>query len=274
MNQNDKVSVIIPCYNNESTIIETLESVCLQDYNTIEIIIINDGSKDLSKEKVENYILSKKSLDITLYSQINLGPSQSRNIGASKSSGKYLLFLDADDKIEATYISQCVAVFNKNSTINIVYSDANYFGAQEGKWKLNDFKLPQFLLANCIPICAMIKKDVFNKVGTFDENLTFTEDWELWIRIVKDFGGVYKIPSSLFFYRKRDDNTSLSDNKDVNDNNDKSKLYIYNKHYDYYKKFNLDITSLFLANQELEKVKKKYYSIWYKKIFYSLKKKK
>jgi glycosyltransferase involved in cell wall biosynthesis len=269
----DLVSVIIPCFNNQDTIVETLNSVCNQNYSNLEIIIVNDGSSDNSQNIIEAFIVDKVGFHFIQINQTNQGPSRTRNNGANIATGKYLLFLDADDLLDTTYINKCVEILESNSDINIVYSDIELFGSQTGKWELQNFSMPQFLVNNCIPISALIKKEVFDKVGQFDENLSFTEDWELWIRIVKQFGGVYKIPELLFFYRKREDKSSLTDNKDTNLNDEKSRLYIYNKHYDLYKKYNLDLLNMLIRLEKLEKINKKYYAIWYKKLFYKFKKK-
>ena len=135
--------------------------------------------------------------------------------------------------------------------------------------------MPNFLLNNCIFICSLIKRETFIEVGKFDTNLTFTEDWDLWIRIVKTKGihCVHRIPEVLFYYRKRQSKTSLTDNMEVNNNAEKSRLYIYTKHYDFYKKYYLGLESLMHTIYENLDYKERYYNIWYKKLFYKLKKK-
>ena len=239
-----KVSVIIPCFNNEQTIIETINSIINQVYSYIEIIVVNDGSTDKSKEIVYDFIKKNETTNLILINQINSGPSKSRNSGSIKATGEYLLFLDADDIIDSNFISKCVYCLEQNKDLNIVYTKAAYIGARQGNWNLPDFKLPNFLIENCIPISALIRSDVFNKVGKFDENLNFIEDWELWIRIIMEYGGVHQIPEVLFFYRKRFDKSSLTDDKNIDLIKDKSRLYIYNKHYNYYKKYGYDIVTL------------------------------
>jgi glycosyltransferase involved in cell wall biosynthesis len=272
MTNSPKISVVIPCFNNENTILETIESIVKQDYSCIEIIIVNDGSTDDTNQAVDKYIKKNDINNIILINQSNSGPSISRNNGASCATGEYLLFLDADDKIAVNYISKCINHLENDHLLNIVYSEAAYFGAKKGIWKLPDFDLQNFLVLNCIPISAVIRKNIFQKVGGFDENLSYTEDWELWIRIVKLFGGVYKIPELLFFYRKRIDKSSITDtNKNLKD---KSNLYIYNKHYDYFAENNFDIETLLQSKSSNEKYKKKYFDIWYRRLYYAFFKKK
>jgi len=270
---NQLVSIIIPSYNNADTIIETLQSVEKQTHLNTEVIIVDDGSSDDLKTIISEY-QNVTPLTISYHYQDNAGPSVARNKGAQLAKGTFLLFLDADDLIHESYIEKAVKVLNENQTINIVYADAAFFGAEVGKWDLADYNLQDFLKYNSIPIFAVIKNDVFHKVGGFDEKLTFTEDWELWIRIIKIFGGVYKINETMYFYRKRFNKTSLSDNMNVNNNSDLSRLYIYNKHYDFYCENGLDLTSLINTTYHLKHFKKKYNNIWYKKLLAKFKSKK
>jgi glycosyltransferase involved in cell wall biosynthesis len=265
------VSIVIPCYNNHDTIVETLESISSQDFKDFEIIIVNDGSTDTSKQIIEEYCTKSKST-ITLINQENSGPSFARNKGASCAKGKYLLFIDADDKMASNYISECLQVFKNKPDALIVYSEIELFEAATGKWELNNFKLPDFLITNCIPICGLIETEKFKDIGGFDTEISFTEDWELWIRFIQKFGlGVYKIPKPLFFYRKRFNQNSLTDTKGQHVYGEKCRLYIYNKHYDFYKKHNLSLDNLFNFRHNYFKIYKKYYNTWYKKLFYSIK---
>lgn len=273
MMSKDKVSVVIPYYNNETTIEETLNSVINQTHKNLEIVIVDDGSKEVSYSFLEKI---REHYNLTILKQTNSGPSVARNYGAQKSSGQYLLFLDADDKIEETYIEKCISKFDENSALQIVYSNARYFDYKNEDWILPELKFPQFLIDNCIFISAIIKRETFTEIGLFDTNINFTEDWELWMRIIKKYSinSVYRISETLFYYRKRKEKNSLTDTRDIDDNAEKCRLYIYNKHYDLYKNHNLDLISLITSVNDNLKYKRKYYNIWYKKLFYNFKKSK
>lgn len=270
--QNKKVSIVIPYYNNNSTILETLESVFNQTYKNFEVLIVNDGSN----EEAALYLneISNK-FELSILNQNNAGPSIARNLGAKNATGFYLLFLDADDLIDTTYLEKCINEFDKNPKLEIVYSKAKYFDYVNEDWNLPLLKFPEFLIDNCIYISALIKRDTFINLGLFDTNINFTEDWEIWMRIIKKYGeaSVYRIPETLFFYRKRKEKNSLTDTRDVNDNAEICRLYIYNKHYDLYKENNLGLVTLLTSKDDNLKYKKKYYNVWYRKLFYSLTKK-
>ena len=266
-----KISVVIPCFNNENTIIETIESVLKQSYSSIEMIIVNDGSTDQSEQVICAYIESKKITNITVINQVNAGPSASRNCGATKATGEYLMFLDADDLLASTYIDTCISKLKEDKSLNIVYTAGEYFDAKKGKWKLPAFSIPVFLEANCIPISAVMRTEVFKKVGGFDPNLGYTEDWDLWIRIIQAVGGVYKVDEPLFFYRKRPDKSSITDNS--KNLGQQSTIYIYNKNYAFFASNGYDIETLLQSKDSNGKYKKKYYNVWYRKLFYKLRNK-
>lgn len=102
----DKVSIIVPVYNSELYVKECLESLLDQTYKNIEIILIDDGSKDKSYEICKIY--AKKDCRIQLYHQENIGVSKTRNNGIEKATGKYILFVDSDDYCEAEMIENAV----------------------------------------------------------------------------------------------------------------------------------------------------------------------
>jgi len=265
------ISVIIPVYNNGETIVETLNSIINQTFKNFEIIIVNDGSTDNSTEVIHNFQKNNSGYKINFITQENGGPSKARNNGVKNSNGNFIVFIDGDDKFHSTYLEKAYTEINKNNRC-IVYSNTTFFDAEEGRWNLQEYSVENILKNNCIPIFAIHKKENFLKAGMFDENLWFGEDWDLWINIIKQTKGeVYKIDEDLFFYRKRNDKSSLSDKMNDNNTADKARLYIFNKHYDFYLENNLSLTDLINYTNEYIRYKKKYDSIWYKKLFKKMK---
>ena len=265
------VSVIVPCYNNEITIQETIASILEQSYDNIEIIIVNDGSTDNSENVIKKIISEHK--NITYIFQENNGPSYTRNQGALVAKGFYMVFIDADDTIDSKFIEKYVAAFDENDDLQLVYSRAEFFGDKKGEWKLPDYNLKNFISENCIPIFAMMKREEFLKAGLFDTNLKYLEDWELWINMTKNNNSVYRIPEILYKYRKVKKSNSLTNLNKVNDVQDASRLYIYNKHYDFFKENDFSISNLMKQNNDATKYKNKYNNIWYRKLFNKLFKK-
>lgn len=107
------ISVIIPVYNASEYIIETLAHIYNQNVEGVEVVVVNDGSKDNSLELIENFILDHDIHNIKLISQENAGLSAARNIGISSSSGDYIAFLDADDLLEKGYFENIKNIVHK-----------------------------------------------------------------------------------------------------------------------------------------------------------------
>lgn len=119
-----KISVIIPIYNVEKYLRETLESVINQTLKEIEIILVNDGSTDNSLEIAEEY--KRKDQRIKLINQENSGLSVARNVGIENSTGQYILFVDSDDYLELNTLNECYNCY-KNKKVDLIYFEARPF---------------------------------------------------------------------------------------------------------------------------------------------------
>lgn len=201
-NKNPLVSVIVPCYNHGMFIGETLQSVQEQTFNNWECIIVDNGSTDNTKEIVENFIRTDRRFRYMYLSQ--QGVSKARNSGIKNSSGKFILPLDADDKIRSGYFSSAVNVLENNESVKIVYCNAELFGALNQKWNLPEFTMQNMIVENCIFCSAFYRRADYDKTkGYNEEMLVGFEDWDFWLELLKDGGDVYKLPETLFYYRIR-----------------------------------------------------------------------
>lgn len=203
INDKEKVSIVIPLYNAEKYIEETIDSVISQIYQNWECIIVNDGSTDNS----ENVVLEKikNNPKFKYYKQENSGPGRARNYGASLANGKYLLFLDADDIILDNYLFDGVEFMESHLDYTLFYGKAKVFweNGVEKEWKLRIFSdMKDFLRSNCIYCTALIKKKEFDKVGGFDEKLFAFEDWEFFVRLLNNNPKVFRTDNFVFKYRK------------------------------------------------------------------------
>lgn len=255
------VSVIIPYFNCERYIAETLDSIEKQTYPNVEIILVNDGSSKPSTGYIEALIQDKAYIQY-LY-QENKGLSSARNTGAKFAQGEFLLFLDADDKIEPLYLQKTIDAILSHPNCKLAYSKAKLFDAEIGVWNLPAYStFDKLLQSNMIYCSALHRKSDFTKLGGFDENLIAYEDWDYWIRLLQDGGQVIRIDEVLFSYRKRNDSTSLTDNlkKNLTQNRgDWQKIYL--KHSDLYMQYELGFFDL-IRNQK----KKKNWQYWKRKI--------
>lgn len=194
-----KVSVIMPCYNDGQYIEEAIESVLNQSYKDIELIIIDDGSDDEYTIKVINKISHEK---IKVLHTDHLRPAGARNYGISLSTGKYILPVDSDDKIEPTYIEQAVNILEGNPEIGIVYCQADLFGEQSGRWDLPNYSFETMLLDNIVFVTALFYKEDWEKAGGFNTTMdSGMEDYDFWLSILGLGKQIYQIPEILFHYR-------------------------------------------------------------------------
>lgn len=195
-----KISIIVPCYKQAEFLEDALSSVKEQSFENWECIIVNDGSPDNTKEIAEKWL----ALDprFKYLEQTNLGVSAARNHGISNAEGKYILPLDADDRISADYLRLAIKELESNENLKLVYCKAQLFGEDDVIWKLGMFSLLNLAKFNMIFCSAVFRKSDWEKSGGYDNNMiTGLEDWEFWISILKNGGQVKKLGIIGFYYR-------------------------------------------------------------------------
>jgi len=226
------VSVIIPCFNHGQYIDEAVNSVLSQTFQDFEIIIVNDGSTDkYTVNKLNSYNKPKCKIIHT----VNKGLSTARNIGIKESSGKYLLPLDADDKIGVKYLEEAVKILEKDIEIGIVYCDVEFFGDKAGKWNLPDFSIDRILIMNMIICSALFRKCDYEKTKGYNPNMIYGwEDWDFWLSVIENGSGVYKLPDVHFFYRIKNNDSMLKDLSLSSERQKYSLKTIYLNHFDFY----------------------------------------
>ncbi len=247
------VSIIIPCYNDAQYIEQSVLSAINQTFLNKEVIVVDDGSNAETKAVLKNLTprITK------LITQENQGQSNARNAGIKEAKGAYILVLDSDDYFEPTFCEKAIEVFESRKDVKLISSFVNKLN--DGKiidiFKLHGGNISQFLSNNqATGGCAFLKSD-FERVNGYDESMrNGFEDWEFYIRLLKDGGESYVIKEPLFNYRLRNDSTTSKANKI------KYELlhYIYLKHQVLYKEnYELFITHLLsrIEREEKEKLK-------------------
>jgi len=227
------VSVIVPCYNSGFYLAEALNSMSAQTYGNWECIIIDDGSTDNSKEIALAY--AKKDKRFKYIHQENQGVSVARNNAITNSSGKYILPLDADDKISAQYLAEAVKVMEARPEVKVTYCKAKLFGKKTGLWNIVPYSYKQLLIENPIFCTALFRREDFNKTTGYDKNMIEGfEDWDFWISFLKETDVVYQIPKIHFYYRIKD----ISRNTELDAIKQKQlRQRIYEKHKELYDKY-------------------------------------
>jgi len=226
------VSVIMPCYNDGAFIGEAVDSVLNQTYSNLEIIIVDDGSDDGYTQGVIYRLSNEK---IKVYHTKHLRPAGARNYGIKMASGKYILQVDSDDRIEPAYIEKAVKILADNPKIGVVYCEADLFGEKSGKWDLPSYSFETMLLDNIVFVTAMFYKADWEKAGGFNTYMdSGMEDYDFWLSVLAMGKEIYQIPEILFHYRIK----KISRTTQFLDNSVQVKE-IYNRIYDNHEEFYL-----------------------------------
>lgn len=185
MTKNKTVSVIIPTHNRAWAIREAIDSVLAQDFPDFELLVVDDGSTDHTHQ-----ILLEYGNRLTAIRQHNRGVSAARNRGITRASGELIAFLDSDDRWLPRKLTCQVDFFKNNSDALICQTEEIWIRngirvnpKNRHKKPSGDIFEPSLPLCLVSPSATMMKRELFDRVGLFDENLPACEDYDLWLRI-------------------------------------------------------------------------------------------
>ena len=195
------VSVVIPVFNGESFLRDAVQSVLAQQYSSVEIIVVDDGSTDASATVA-------KSLPgpVRYLYQTNSGPSAARNRGIEHAQGSLIAFADADDLWPAAKLELQLTCLIKDPPIEIVMGRIQQVRLSEtvnGETKTEEFGEPAFSVNLG---SAIIRKSVFERIGLFDETMRFSEDVDWFMRAREGGAAILTIDAVTLFYRQHEQN--------------------------------------------------------------------
>ncbi len=205
-----KISVIIPTFNRKKTLGRAIQSVFNQSLWPFEVLIIDDGSNDGTKEWVkENF------QDIKFIYQNNRGVSSARNKGIKYASGDWIAFLDSDDEWLPNKLYEQVKAIELNPEINFFHTNEIWIrnGVRVNQMKKHK-KYGGYIFEKCLDICrvspssSLIKKEIFDDIGMFDESLRVCEDYDLWLRIASKYPVVFLDTPLIYKYGGHGDQLS------------------------------------------------------------------
>jgi glycosyltransferase involved in cell wall biosynthesis len=178
------ISVVIPCFNSEQTILRALNSVINQTYLEFEIIIVDDGSIDNTKELIEDFFKDKQNKYKYIY-QDNSGPSTARNNGVQNAIGEYIAFLDSDDEWHPQKLELQMKIIKDNDLLFLgstyTYNDLKDENIE--KVNLIEYSFKKLIWSNKFSTPGvMIKKSFFEELDGFDIFMKYAEDYDLWLR--------------------------------------------------------------------------------------------
>ena len=198
------ISVIIPVYNGQNTIRETIFSVLNQTYKNLELIVINDGSLDLTL----NVIYTIKDSRLKVFSYEKSGVSISRNRGIERASGQFISFLDADDIWTPEKLEKQLKALQTNPQASVAYSWVDYIDENGDFFRygnhitMNGNAYEKMLIHNILENGSnpLIRRQALINVGNFDPSLKFAEDWDMWLRLASQYDFV-TVPDADVLYR-------------------------------------------------------------------------
>ena len=218
------VSIIIPCRNEEGFIGKCLSSVTIQDYpqDKIEVLIVDGMSEDGTREIIGRYI--KKNTGIRMLDNPDKVVPNALNIGIKNAQGEVIIRIDAHSIYEKDYISKCVKYLSEYNADNvggiwitlpasdgimarsIALSLSHSFGVGNAYFRIGSTK-PRYV--DTVPF-GCYKKEVFKRIGLFDEDLIRNQDDEFNLRLIKNGGKILLVPEIVSYYYARDSLSKLS----------------------------------------------------------------
>lgn len=198
------VSVVMATYNMGQYVCEGVDSVLGQDYDNLEVIVVDDGSRDDTPQRLERYSSDKR---VKLIRQENAGQTVAKNRGLSEARGEYVGFCDADNYWLPDKLSTQLSVFEGRGKLGVVYGDLQLIDASGAKLETPAVKrysgriTGQLLCDNFVTFnTTLTPRRVLEEVGGFDESLRMGIDYDLWLRISVNYEFQY-LPQPLVGYR-------------------------------------------------------------------------
>lgn len=207
-----KVSIIVPVYGVEKYFDECIESLLHQTYTNIEVLIIDDGTKDNCGKKADDY--AKKDFRVKVYHKENRGLSSARNIGLEVATGDYYCFVDSDDYVSETFVEKLInAAVTKGADMVFCNYYSHYKNKSLPSHRLSlitqeSFFTPEKYL-ECLYVNSGVFSMVWNKIFRKDvfKNLRFAdmicEDAQILLSVIDNCKTIYYIPDVMYYYRRR-----------------------------------------------------------------------
>lgn len=244
MDCKELISIILPVYNGEKYLAQSIESVLCQSYKNIELIIVNDCSTDSTEDIVLNFLKKDKRIKY-INNKKNLKLPISLNVGFANASGDYYTWTSDDNYFEPHAIAKMMSFLENNKDIDMVCCDYRMIN-DKGDY-LNVIRVSNDIICgNAIGACFLYTKEIAKKVGFYNPNLFLLEDYDYWLRI-HDIGKIGVLHECLYNYRIHPNTLTSKRKEDVKirvRNYQKTRVKIYRKNiknkqklfdfYDYY----------------------------------------
>jgi GT2 family glycosyltransferase len=194
------LSVVIPCYDLGELLVEAVASVERTAPERCELIVVNDGSR---QPRTLEVLAVLREAGYFVIDQPNSGLAAARNRGIREARGRYILPLDADNRLSAGFIAAAVRALDADPQAGVVYGDRLELGGRNGRRTVPELDLPLLLWANYIDACAAYRREIWESCGGYDAGALVWEDWELWISAAERGWRFHRLQEVAFEYRVR-----------------------------------------------------------------------
>lgn len=208
-----KISVIMPVYNGEKYLAESIQSIVNQTFTDWELIIVNDCSTDSGFEIMKKYAHTDSRIKI-INNKINMKLPASLNIGFENAKGEYLTWTSDDNLYKPNAFEEMYLFLEKNSECDMVAADYEIIDADGNFLKNVTVLKPDLKYYSVLGACFMYRKKVKDNIGRYDESMFLVEDYDYWIRIHKNYI-IKRLDMCLYKYRNHSDSLSQTRYVDV-----------------------------------------------------------
>jgi glycosyltransferase involved in cell wall biosynthesis len=204
-NASPQVSVVIACPDEARYLAEAVDSVLHQTFAPWEIIIVSDGRPDDASPAARRLIQAHPDRSIRLVEKAAGGLADARNAGIRRARGRYILPLNADDRLHPQMLEKTVALLEREPTVGIAYTDWAIFGAHSAVRQAVDFDVARLCTAeNLFAYAALFRREAWEAAGGYNRNMTQGfEDWDFWVACAKHGQVGRRIPEPLLLRRAR-----------------------------------------------------------------------
>jgi len=201
---NPKVSIVLPVYNGEKYIRESIDSILAQSFTDWELLVVDDCSVDGTAEILKEYMSVDSRISV-IHNAVNQKLPRSLNIGFSRAKGEYLTWTSDDNRYLPDAIGVMAEYLDKNLTAVTVRSDyyiVDEFGKRiRESMPYSDFDMYKW---NCVGACFLYRRKVLETIGGYEPDMFGVEDYDYWLRILEKFETIHSIRRKLYEYREHD----------------------------------------------------------------------
>ena len=203
----DALSVIIPTHNDAAWLVEAISSIEQHYPGRFEVLVVDDGTTDQGSLDILNRI---RDTGLAIPSIPASGLSAARNYLIAKAKGRYIIPLDADNRILPHFLDRAIAELDRDTETTVVYGDRQFFGIRNDVDQVLHVSANEMIDQNQLDACAVFRKSMWESLGGYDPNVRCLEDWEFWLHAIKKGGRFKRLPILSIEYRVREGSLSRS----------------------------------------------------------------